>query len=131
MDVTLRSALTRDGEAQPGAADEDGVVLERAREDKERAYPELTASNRCRLVVLGIETGGRWSDKAVMAIWQLTLVKAQESPAFMRRAVALMWQRRWTRMLAVSCATAFASSLVENGWRALVEVHLVSIHSKF
>ena len=35
MDVTLRSALTRDGEPQPNAADVDGAELVQARQDKE------------------------------------------------------------------------------------------------
>ena len=60
VDVTLRGALSANGEARPRAADEDGAVLEQAREDKETTYPELAASRLCRLVVLAIETGGRW-----------------------------------------------------------------------
>ena len=58
VDVTLRSALGRSGEAQPNAAEVDVAVLSQARLDKERKYPELLASRRCRLVV-AIETGGR------------------------------------------------------------------------
>ena len=34
------------------------------RRKRRETYPELLRSRRCRLVVLGIETGGRWSDKA-------------------------------------------------------------------
>ena len=63
-DVTLRCALTVDGRPQPGAAAVDGAVCSRAREDKERKYPELLAYDRCRLVVLALETGGR-SEEAV------------------------------------------------------------------
>ena len=36
VDVTLRSALGRSGEAQPNAAEVDGAVLSQARLDKER-----------------------------------------------------------------------------------------------
>ena len=44
---------------------------------------------------------------------ELSHAKAQEAPSFMRFHVALMWERQWTRMLSVTCATAFAASLVE------------------
>ena len=57
VDITLRSALSASGEAQPGAAEEDGAVLAQARRDKEATYPELLTSRRCRLVVVAIETG--------------------------------------------------------------------------
>ena len=58
VDITLCSALTSDGEAHQ-AADVDGAVLILARHDKELSYPEI-ATSRCKLVVLAIETGGRW-----------------------------------------------------------------------
>ena len=64
VDVTLRCALTADGRPQPGAAAVDGAECSRAREDKERKYPELLRDDRCRLVVLALETGGRWSEEA-------------------------------------------------------------------
>ena len=113
VDVTLRSALRANGEAHPRAADEDGAVLQDARGDKETTYPELVASRRCRLVVLAIETGGRWSEEAASVVWQLALAKARESPTLMRRAVALGWNRRWTRMLSTACAVAFAAGLCD------------------
>ena len=79
VDVTLRSALTRSGEAQPGAAEEDGAILLQARVDKENKYTELL-NGRCRLVVVALETGGRWSNEAVDLIWQLAQAKAREVP---------------------------------------------------
>ena len=39
--------------------------------------------------------------------------RAREAASFMQFPVALMWERRWTRMLAVCCAVSFAASLVE------------------
>ena len=75
VDVTLVSALCSSGEPQPHAAEVDGVVLERARHVKEATYPELAASERCRLVVLAIETGGRWSEE------QCTWFDSLPSPA--------------------------------------------------
>ena len=112
MDITLRSPLTSPGEAHPNAADTDGAVLLQARRDKERTYPELTAG-RCKLVVLGIETGGRWAEEGVQLLRQLSVAKAREVPAYMARCVSLAWERRWTRLLSTVCATSFAASLVE------------------
>ena len=65
VDITLRCVLSSAGEPLPNTADVDGAALMVAREDKERIYPELTTSGRCRLVVVAIETGGRWSTEAV------------------------------------------------------------------
>ena len=112
IDVTLRSALGRNGEAQPNAAEVDGTVLLQARADKERRYPELM-TGRCRLIVVATETGGRWSDETVALLWQLGCVKAREVPSYMTHQAALVWERRWTRMLSTVCALALAASLVE------------------
>ena len=107
VEVTLRSVLTCEGEAHAHAADMDGAMLVKARTDKETAYPELATSGRCKLIVMAIETGGRWSEESVDVLRELSHAKAQEAPSFMR------FQGRWTRMLGVTCATAFAASLVE------------------
>ena len=64
VDVTVRCALTADGLPTPGAARHDGAALLRARADKERKYTELVHNDRCQLVVVALETGGRWSDEA-------------------------------------------------------------------
>ena len=63
VDITLRSALTSASHACPSAATIDGAVLVKARADKERKYAELNED--CRLVVVGVEIGGRWSDEVV------------------------------------------------------------------
>ena len=64
VDTTVVSALHANGEARRNAARGDGVALEAARRRKERTYPELTAKGgRARLVVLGVEVGGRWSSE--------------------------------------------------------------------
>ena len=94
------------GEPQPHAADVDGAVLLTARRDKEATYTELATSTRYRLVVVAIETGGRWSAEAVQFIWQLAQAKAQEAPRFLTQQVALAWERRWTRMLSTVCASS-------------------------
>ena len=113
VDITLRGVMSKDGQPHPQAADVDGIVLEHARRDKEAKYPELVASGRCRLVVLAIETGGRWSDEAADFVWQLAQARAREVPSSMSHSAALAWERRWTRMLSISCAVAFTASLVD------------------
>ena len=75
----LVSALCSSGEPQPHAAEVDGAALERARHVKEATYAELAASERCRLVVLAIETGGRWSEEAVR---QLAIARARDVPQY-------------------------------------------------
>ena len=84
VDITLRSALSCDGQAHPHAADKDGAVLLQARRDKETTYPELASSGRCKLVVLAIETGGRWSEEAVQTMKMLAHSKARDAPSYMQ-----------------------------------------------
>ena len=112
VDVTLRCALTCGGNAHPQAASTNGAVLTHAREDKERKYAELLESERCRLVVVALETGGRWSTEATEFMASLAAARAREAPRILWRSAFLGWRRRWSRMLAVSCARAFAASLV-------------------
>ena len=50
---------------RPGAAHINGAALLKARREKELKYHELVAGNRCALVVVAVETGGRWSSEAV------------------------------------------------------------------
>ena len=106
VDITLRSVLTRCGNACNQA--EDGVVLARARLEKERKYAEL-------LHGVGIETGGRWSPEALHFVDTLAATRAREAPPTLRRSAYLAWVRRWSRMLAVSCGRSFAHSLISQG----------------
>ena len=96
IDITLRSPLTSAGEVHPNAADTDGAVLLQARRDKETTYPELTAG-RCKLVVLGIETGGRWAEEGRNSCDN----SSWPSPG--------KFQHTWTRLLSTVCATSFAA----------------------
>ena len=91
----------------------DGAVLVRARRGKERKYAELLEGDRCHLVVVGV-TGGRWSEKALKFVNAMAAAEALETPTVLRRSAHLAWQRRWMRMLAISCGKAFASSLVSS-----------------
>ena len=95
--VTLRSVY---GRPCPNAVSEDSAVLASARVDKERKYAELLVDDRCQLVVVGVETGGRWSREAANFIQQLASSRARDAtpPTF------LAWKRRWFWMLSISCA---------------------------
>ena len=86
--------------------------MTQTRRDKEMKYPELLTGGRCRLVVVAIETGGRWSNEAVDFVWHVAGAKALEVPSYTTQQVALAWGRRWTRMLSTACAVAFAASLL-------------------
>ena len=61
IDTTLVGVLRGDGSVRRGAADADGVAVVVAQRRKERKYPVLVGLGaRSRLVVLGVEVGGRW-----------------------------------------------------------------------
>ena len=67
-------------------------------------------ADRCRLVVVGIESGGRWSPEAVEFVDMLAGARAREAPLVLRRSAFLVWRGRWRRMLAV--CSSFANSMV-------------------
>ena len=110
----LRSAVTSFGAVCPSASRVNGVTLDRARLDKERKFHELLDGGRCHLVVVGLETGGRWSDEALHFIETLASGRARDMVPVLRRPAFLGWRRRWIRMLSISCSRAFASSFWES-----------------
>jgi hypothetical protein len=113
VDATFVSPVRRDGRPQPGADREDGTQLAVARRRKETKYRELLASRRCRLVVLAVEVGGRWSEEATKFVQQLAKAKARTVPAILRPSVRAAYFHRWTGMLAVAAQRALAATLLE------------------
>ena len=113
VDATLVSPVRRDGRPQPWAAGVDGAQLHRARARKETKYAELLQSRRCRLVVIGMEVGGRWSEEALDFIRLLARSKARACPRLLRKSVQMAWSLRWTGLLAVAAQRALACSLLE------------------
>ena len=114
VDATLVSPLTRDGQPQPTADAQPGVALARAARRKRRhTYPELFRARRCRLVVFGIETGGRWSEEAATFLRLLVQARAASAPVAVRRAAQAVWVYRWSGILSVAAQRAFAASLLE------------------
>ena len=113
VDATLVSALRGNGQARPGAAENDGAALRAARRRKERTYPELAGENRrARLVVLGMEVGGRWSSEAWTFVRLLAQARTRGEPAILRKAATAAWHRRFVGILAVAAQRAFAESLL-------------------
>ena len=73
VDTTVVSALHANGEAQRNAARKDGVALEAARRRKERTY-RAARGGRVRLIVLGVEVGGRSRHGHSRVGWPMTRV---------------------------------------------------------
>ena len=114
VDTTVVSALHANGEARRNAARRDGVVLEAARRRKERTYPELTArGGRARLVVLGVEVGGRWSSETRSFLSRLAHDRARSERSLMRKRVEQAWRLRWGSLLSCAAARAVAMSLLD------------------
>ena len=81
IDTTLVSPLTREGQPRRHSGTYRFAAIHTARRNKERTYPELLQSRRCKLVVLAIEVGGRWSQEAATFIRLLAKSKARQAPA--------------------------------------------------
>ena len=113
VDTTLISPVRRNGTPQPGADTEDGVQLQTARRRKELRYRELVQSRRCRLVVLALKVGGRWSDDAVSFVRLLAKAKARTVPQLLRSSARGAFFHRWSGILAVAAQRALAATLLE------------------
>lgn len=72
--------------------------------------PELATSGRCRLVVLGLELGGRRSQEAASFIALLARARARH-PEHLRQSVIAALISRWTALLSHAAFTAFALRL--------------------
>ena len=113
VDTTIVSPFTCD--AVPGSRRDLArpVALLDARRQKERTYPGLLLlrSSRCRLVVLGVEVGGRWSSETADFLRQLARAKARDTPATVRLAYQAALVHRWSGFLTAAAMQAFAASL--------------------
>ena len=103
VDTTLVSPVTRAADAQPHADCVAGTALEQAAKRKRlRTYPELAVARRCKLLVLGLEVGGRFSREAAALLRQLAKARVRASPAQFCPPVQRASLHRWTGMLAVA-----------------------------
>ena len=89
-----------------------GAALAEARRAKERTYPEFADARRCRLVVLGLEVGGRWSAEAAAFIRLLARARARSAAVTQRAACVAAFVTRWSGLLSIAAARSFAASLL-------------------
>ena len=107
VDTTIVSPLRRDGEPRPQADREPGLALRQATDRKLRAYPELRCARRCKLVVFGVELGGRFSQSTLTFL--RLLARAPWCAAATRQAMV----HRWTTLAALAALRAHACTLLE------------------
>ena len=113
VDTTLVSPLTSSSQPRRRAGQYTGAALQDARRSKERTYPELLRSRRCRLVVFALEIGGRWSQEATTFLRLLAHTKARAAPDILRQAVKASLLSRWSAILTHAAQHAFAASLLD------------------
>ena len=114
VDATIVSPVTRAGDAQPGADVHPGRAVDcAARRKRRQAYPELVRARRCRLVVVGVEVGGRFGAEAATWLRLLAGQRASDVLAATRAAARAAWVARWSGLLAVAAQRAIAASLLE------------------
>ena len=112
VDATLVSPLKRNGEARPKADWLDGAALQAAQKDKETRYPELLDARRCKLLVAGQETGGRWSEEAYLFLVELARAKADSATRVLRGATATAYLRRWTALISKAAMESLVDTLL-------------------
>ena len=80
-----KSPVTADGGPKRHRAARDGAAFDQARRRKEPRCPELTGEQgRVRMVVLGCETGERWSDEAHKFLRHLARARVRSKPQKIR-----------------------------------------------
>jgi len=113
VDTTLVSPLTREGKGSPdgGTGGMRGRLCRMPAATRSEFTPELVASGRCRLVVLVLEIGGRWSQETCTFLRLLASHRARQAPQILQQAVSTALLHRWSAMLTHAAATAYAASL--------------------
>ena len=74
--------------------------------------PKLQGMGSCRLVVFGIEVGGRWSTEATQFLRSLADTKARTVPAQLHHATVTALIARWSASLTHAAMHAYAASLL-------------------
>ena len=109
VDTTIVSPLTAAGGARSRRDPARPVSLLEARRRKEATYPELLASARCRLVVIGVEAG--WGSEAASFLRLLARARTRAAPEAFRPALRSAYVHRWSGLLCAAASLAFADSL--------------------
>ena len=89
--------------------------FQQAKTRKLRRYPELQPGGhgRCRLVVFGLEVGGRFDSQALALLRRLARARARDRAPWAREAAGAALTRRWTALAALAALRAHAQSLLE------------------
>lgn len=95
VNTTLVSLLDSQGRPHRRTGQFAGAA---ARLRKERAYPEFGATSRCKLVVLGVEGGGRWSCESADFVRALAHHNSRSIPALLRSAACSAFVARWSSL---------------------------------
>ena len=112
VDTTMVSPLTSSGEPRPQGRQPGSPALRAARQAKERTYPELVGGARCRLVVLAMEVGGKWSKEAADFLRLLAQARNRSVVPALRKAAVQASIARWSAMLTMAAQAPFAASLI-------------------
>ena len=83
-----------------------------ARRKRRQTYPELDSGRKCRLVVFGLEVGGRWDAEAASFLRVLARARASATPA-LRPGAQAAWVLRWSGLVAVAAQRALATTFLE------------------
>ena len=113
VDATIVSPVRRDGSARPGADSEPGLALAQALDRKHRTYPELQRARRCKLVVFGVELGGRISRSTLTFLRLLGRARARQRAPWCVAGAQQALVRRWTVLASFAALRAHACSLLE------------------
>ena len=110
-----RQPVAENGQPRPRADTEPGLALQQATARKHRTYPELFGAGRvrCRLVVLGMEVGGRISSGASAFLRRLARARAKQRAPWAAEATRRSLQRRWMALASFAGLRAHASTLLE------------------
>ena len=114
-DVTVVSPLTQSGAARGSSASSNGAILRTAVNRKRGTYSDIPDSGVARLVVLGCEVYGRWSEDAVVLVRQLAEAKAREAPPALRTSARQAWSCRWWSLASVGVQRAIGEALLRDG----------------
>ena len=112
VDTTLVSPLSTTSQPRRRDGAYAGAALRDARRAKERVYPELTRGGRCRLVVLGLEIGGRFSAETATFLRLLAKTRAQGVLQQLRASAVAAYIARWSALLSAAASRTFAASLL-------------------
>ena len=99
------------GEGRRNAARRDGVAKQLA--GGRSALIRTARGGRAKLVVLGVEVGGRWSSETRSFLSKLAHDRARSERFLMRRRVEQAWRLRWGSLLSCAAARAVAMYLLE------------------